>query len=49
MTNSTLSIIANIHAHNNILTPSTTIMIEIRMVNAIFPLLFLLILVLIVV
>ena len=35
--NSTLSIIANINAHNSIITPSTTIVIEISMLNAIIP------------
>ena len=37
MINSTLRIIANINAHNSILTPSTTINIEISMVNAPIP------------
>ena len=35
MINSTLNILANINAHNSINTPSTTIIIEISMVNAI--------------
>ena len=37
MINSTLSIIANINAHSSIMTPSTTRIIEISMVNAILP------------
>ena len=35
MINNTLSIFANINAHNCIITPSTTINIEISMVNTI--------------
>ena len=35
--NSTLSIIANTNAQNSIITPSTTIIIEISMVNVIIP------------
>ena len=37
MINNTLSIIANIHAHNNIITPSTTIIIVTNMVNVSIP------------
>ena len=37
MNNNTPSNIANINAHNGIITPSTTISIEIGMVNAIIP------------
>ena len=37
MTNSTVSIVANINAHNSITTPSTTIFLEISMVKAIIP------------
>ena len=38
MINNTLSNIANINAHNSIITPSTTTVIEIGMVNAILSL-----------
>ena len=37
MIKNTLSIIANTNAHNSILTPSTTIIIDFSMANAIIP------------
>ena len=37
MIDSTLSLIANINAHNSIITPSTTTITEISMVHAIIP------------
>ena len=37
MINSTLSMIANINLQNSIITPSTTMIIEISIVNAIIP------------